>query len=223
MFPGLKPGEDECCKIGWRWHDPGFSPKTDGPRLHSWAWTDSQTRGASNPEKRPRTQKSGTFSAAGSRCGSEAGGSLATTVGRTLKTDNPCNALKKPECVDICIVQSSFLFRCGIQEGRRTDVIEEIQVDCGLILFPLLYDYKSTNFWRPRHKSFRIGSPPIHSHCDAKWQKALRKRNWCWAEWKSQRGQVKITKRPSENHKEDEWKSQRGRVKITKRTSENHK
>ena len=94
--------------------------------------------------------------------------SPATTVGRTLKTDNPCNALKKPECVDICIVQSSFLFRCGIQEGRRTDVIEEIQVDCGLILFPLLYDYKSTNFWRPRHKSFRIGSPPIHSHCDAK-------------------------------------------------------
>ena len=42
-----------------------FSPRTypDGTRPHrrssSWAWPDSQTCGASDPEKRPRTQKSG--------------------------------------------------------------------------------------------------------------------------------------------------------------------
>ena len=78
-----------------------FSPRTypDGTRPHrrssSWAWPDSQTCGASDPEKRPRTQKLGigTFSAAGSRFCSQAGGS-ASTVSDELKTDNLCTVLE---------------------------------------------------------------------------------------------------------------------------------
>ena len=67
----------------------------DGTRLHrrssSWTWTDSQTCGASDPEKRPRTQKLGSalFRPPGF------GIALKQVVLRpALQSDNLCKGLK---------------------------------------------------------------------------------------------------------------------------------